>query len=522
MGYNNAKAITHMDPRRHVMKKYIISVMICSVFLFALCGCGEAGGTPLADAYEALSAIAGADAENAEGEAGEAVELANASRMFDVQYDADKDLLFMYIDNGLELEPVFNALNESIDGKEVGTIVFYLDGTRGDDYEKELDAKIGSLSCASMERLGLNYHILDYETHKWLALAEKTNKLYIDTNCSVLAEYNEQEALSKFTDVQIAYQDPDMRLSCINVLGGAETISFVPQYVITGMDDARSVTEIIGGPAAGDDAAAAAEETTTAAETGDEVSDAAAEPIAFDYDPLRTEGVDAFAGFDGLKTVLLFPETGYTLTKGGQYFVKTLQLLNPELQINAPEEPGTENLIAASDVSAPDVTDEEVDVILSGLLKKKVESIYKECEKFKKADGGAVLKGSVLVFSADPTSDYWSEKVKYSGSGEVQITKARKEGIKVPVWVGDYQTFVYIYPTYKRTGTYNRGTGAYSQTLHVQVFDLEGRVAYAIEDVGTEPAPRSFSYFGNSAPDKHSGEVGIDKAYEYLKKLKTE
>lgn len=82
----------------------------------------------------------------------------------------------------------------------------------------------------------------------------------------------------------------------------------------------------------------------------------------FDYDPFRTEGIDDFAEFDGLKTVLLFPETGCTLTKGGQYFVKTLQLLNPDLQINTPKEPGSENLIAVSEVSAPDKHSGEVGI----------------------------------------------------------------------------------------------------------------------------------------------------------------
>ena len=47
------------------------------------------------------------------------------------------------------------------------------------------------------------------------------------------------------------------------------------------------------------------------------------------------------------------------------------------------------------------------------------------------------------------------------------------------------------------------------------------KVAYAAEEVGTEPAPQSFSYFAGSVPDKHSGEVDIKKAYDYLSKLKT-
>ena len=49
---------------------------------------------------------------------------------------------------------------------------------------------------------------------------------------------------------------------------------------------------------------------------------------------------------------------------------------------------------------------------------------------------------------------------------------------------------------------------------------MENKIAYEAESVGTAAAPQSFSYFAGSVPDKHSGEVDIDKALNYLKKLK--
>ena len=135
--------------------------------------------------------------------------------------------------------------------------------------------------------------------------------------------------------------------------------------------------------------------------------------------------------------------------------------------------------------------------------------------------GEAVLTGKSLIYVADPSMDDWSDKKVYSTIGDVKIQEPSKEGIKVPASVGDYQTFVYIYPTYSRTGVYTSGTKAYSQTLHVQVYDMQDKVKYDAETVGTEPAPQSFSYFVGSVPDKHSGEVDLKKAYDYLSKLKT-
>jgi hypothetical protein len=438
---------------------------------------------------------------------------ADTAELFDVAYDEDNDVLFLYIDNGLELEPVFSALNKAIDGQDIGTLVFYLDGTRGDDYEKELNQKIGELSCASMERLGLNYHIVDYPEYSWLKLADKTDKLYLDTNFSVFWEYDDGSIskLSKFKDLQIGY-NPTMLLNGISKFTGVETISFIPKYAVPRMhiDSIENATTA----------------STEAAEGASEDSDAESDEVAstaklFDYYEYSAEGVEGLVNLENLKTVLIFPETGYELTSGGQVFMKTLQYLNPGLQVNAPGEAGTENLIAVLDVETPDVSEEIADDLLTGLLEEKVEMVYEECNEYKKADGDAVLTGKSLIYVADPDTDDWGDSMKYASIGEVKVAEAAKEGIKVPSSVNDYQTFVYVYPTYSRTGVYTSGTKAYSQNLHVKVFNMQDKIAYESKSVGTAAAPQSFSYFQGSVPDKHSGEVGIDKVYDYLKKLET-
>ena len=497
------------------MRKYILGILMLGVLLFALCGCG---GTPLAKAYDSISALT--EEGTTEGE--------YVQKPFDVQYDEATDTLQISIENGADVGPLFDALNKAIDGKDIGTIIFSLSGTKGDDYEKGLDKKIGNLSCNSMERLGLNYYLIDYPTHKWLALADKTDKLYVDTNFSAFWEYDDKavKKLSKFTDVQSAYT-PDMRLSGIDRLDGMETLSFVPAYQIENEDaeaeaedPLAAVTEdnpYLNGESSESNAVLEATET----ESSDENAEETPALVPFDYYSSSNDGIEDLAALKNLKTMLILPDTGYELTTGGQYFIKSLQYLNPEIQVNAPGTAGTDNLVPVADIETPDIAEEQAASILTGFLSKDIEPVYKECDTYKKADGDAVLNGKCLIFVADPPMDKWSDKKVFTTSGKVQITEPAKEGIKVPEAVGDYQTFVYIYPTYSRAGVYTSGTKAYSQTLHVQVFDMEDKVAYGAESVGTEGPPQSFSYYAGSVPDKHSGEVDINKAYEYLAKLKT-
>lgn len=506
------------------MKKYIIGILMLGILLFALCGCG---GTPLAKAYDSLSAL---DEEGPAGEEGmDEMDRAALPDLWNVQYDEENEVLFLYIDNGADLDPIFDALNKAIDGQDIGTLIFYLDGTKGDDWEKGLDQKLSELSCNSMERLGLNYYLIDYPTHKWLALADKTDKLYVDTNMSAFWDYKDKDLkqLNKFKDVQMAYNS-SMRLSGISRLDGMETLSIVPAYAIEPVeeqDPLAAVTEdnpYLNDQATSSEDSAVAEiqsesETTAADESGAETP----APLQFEYFSSSNDGIEDLANLESLKTVLIFPETGYELSAGGEIFMKTLQYLDPDLQVNAPGEAGAENLIPVSEVETPNVTDEQAAGILAEFLAKEIEPVYKECDKYSKKDGDAVLNGKCLIFAADPPMDKWSEKKVFTTAGKVQLQEPAKEGIKVPEAVGDYKTFVYIYPTYSRTGVYTSGTKAYSQTLHVQVFDMENKTAYEAESVGTEAAPQSFSYFVGSVPDKHSGEVSLDKAYKYLSKLKT-
>ena len=178
------------------MKKYLIGIILLMASIMALAACGE---PPLENACNDLNAITpAAQTDEESSELAEAVTSGVAA-----EYDAEKDQLVIGITGGAELDPIFETLNKDIADQEVGTIIFLLDGTMGNGYENDLDQKISELSCTSMEKLGLNYPILDAETHNWTGLSAKTDKLYIDSPPSVFETYTDtdKQNLAGFTEV---------------------------------------------------------------------------------------------------------------------------------------------------------------------------------------------------------------------------------------------------------------------------------------------------------------------------------
>lgn len=497
------------------MKKYLFLILMAAAFALMLCGCG---GDPLEKAYDSLSK---AQSDQA-GDRSEYV-----TEPVSVDYDQDNSILQIEMEPGSDVDMVFETLNKDIEGEDVGTIIFRLTGY-DNDTAKAIDEKIGDLSCASMERVGISMYIADADTdaHKWLKVTDKTDKLYLESVPTVLYDYSDKDKkkLGKFVDVREIYHDT-MDFGGLDLLTGTETLSFIPYdtYSVEAKSDdpLANVTEDNPYLNGSDSSGTAETETSEAAEV--EGSDAAFDPVEFTFAEYTASNLESIGMMDSLKTLLIYPDTGYELSTSGQTFIKSLSFMNKDLMVNPPGEAYSEDgLVAVSDIKTPDLTDEQVNAIIEKYLKYEVEGVYKECKKYKDAKGDAVLTGNSLIYEADPSESEWSGERKFTTSGNVRVADPAKKGIKVPMNMGDYDTFVYIYPTFTRTGVYTSGTKAYSQTLHVKVYNMKDKVAYEAKTVGTAAAPQSFSYFAGSVPDKHSGEVDIKKAYDYLKKLKTQ
>ena len=490
------------------MKKYLIGMILLLISLAALTGCGQ---PPLQDACDDLNALTPAietDGESSEEDADAAV-----SSGVRASYDEAKDQLVVGITPGADLDTLFETLNENIDGEEVGTMIFLLDGALGDGYENDLDQKISQLSCDSMERLGLNSHIMQAETHSWTRLSAKTDKLYFQGPPSVFRDYSDADLkqLEKFTDVAMAYE-PAFQYQGIQLLTGAQTLTLVqPVEMPDGSASAKA--------GQGDDTEDAAE-TENADSEGDGDAPAFA-PVEFTYDEAASRKVEEIANMKSLSTVLIYPDTGYTMDASGEKFIAILPCLKSDLTINPPDEAFTgENLVFASGVETPNVDEAAKEDLLAGFLKGKGKKIYQECSGYQAGAETPVLTGSCLIYKADPDTDDWENPAGFTSKGSVLLSEPAKQDIQVPSAINDYSTFVYVYPTYTKTGSYNTGTDAYRQTLHVQVFNMDRQVAYKAETVGTAEAPQKFSFYVGEMPDKKSGEVSMKEAYEYLNTLK--
>ena len=544
-------------------KKFIaVAAMLVMIAAASVCltGCG---GSPLSKAYKHLSNLAesGGFAEEYQTFA-EAYQNddPSAEPALEVTYNEEKDALSLYFDWKMDLDGVFEILEKDLGGKDIGTLSFFMLYTNGEDFEAKLNAKMAELECGSMEMLGVNFNITDSNVtdHGWTKLAEKTTALFITNKYGVadIASYSEEEQarLDNITRVDISADIEDETFYSYKYLKNLETIAIVdpsPYYLTEDEREAQKATEsdaddssttenstdgtttdstATDGTAtdstATDEIVDYSEATTDeSGESGDEAEESTALDFTFgeySYGVSSTSAKDmlAFAEMGNLKQVLIYPDTGYTLTNSGAEFVTALRYIVPEMQIN---EPGVAYdggaTVAVTEVDTSVLTESEQRDIFETLLELEIKDVYDKCKGFKTKSSAAKINGKVLAYEADPW-DEWSSKRVYSSSGTCNLVDVADAGYAIPEKIGDYSTFVYIYPTYVRTGVYTSGTKAYKKTLNVQVFDLENEIAYAAKSVDSASAPQQFSYYG-SAPDKKSGETETSKAYKYLKKLDT-
>lgn len=479
--------------KKHI--KLVSAAILALIMVIALCGCGKSA---LEKAYEELSKI-------------------EDDSFLDMSYDSERDTLVLSMDLNSDVDKTMDILDSCIEGKDIGTIVFTTTGNMGDELESKLDKRIGQLPCSSIECLGLDYYVLcgdSSKVHEWTKMLDKADAIYIESSdVSAYYEGKDLERIGKIKNVKIGYQW-GMDFGNLKMLKEVETISLVPPYYKYHVEGSFEDSDT-GDTGTG-------EVPWSPNDITENTDEEAPQTVVFSYSS-PSYNVEEFASLKNLKTLLIYPDTGYELDPSGELFIKTLQYVNDNIQVNKPGEAysgGSE--IPVKEIETPNVTEEQAVSILEGLLKKDLNEVYNECAKYDKVDGDAVLTGKVLVYEATPPTGEWSTKREYNSNGNIRLSDAKKNGIKIPEGLGDYQTFVYIYPTYTRTGSYTSGTIAYSETLHVQVFNMSEKKTYAAETVGSAAAPQSFSYYEGSMPDKKSGDVDRGKAFEYLKKLSTE
>lgn len=473
------------------MKKTLTSLIllfITTALILCLTGCGT---PPLAKAYKHLVKLS-------EKQAGSQPSY-SIVKPLQLKYIEEKDALTVKFDSAADLDEVFDVLSKDLDGKDIGTLIFLMNGTRGDGFENRLNKKMEELSCSSIKMLGVDFHITEPElaNHGWTKLAEKSEALYLRSTYGLSDVYHydrtEQKRLDDITHVDVAYEGNEYFAS-YSILKNLESISLV------------------------------SEDIYDIEESEENKENKTPEPLDFSYNAYSYSDPDllVFSEMENLKTLLIYPDTGYKLTESGEKFIASLKYIAPELQVNRPEETDSDDdadTTAVKEIKTPSLDESEQIELLSNLIQPGIKDIYSKCKKFSKKSGEAELNGKVLVYEDRPPHDSWKNTRAVCGSGKCMIYETKSAGLEIPKTVKDFQTFVLIYPTYKQTGHYTHGTKAYTKTLHVQVFDTARKIAYDPVTADTAAAPHSFTYYVGNMPDKHSGTTNTEKAFSYLKKL---
>lgn len=497
----------------------LVSLVMLAMLPVVLGGCGE---TALEKAVQAI-------AEN-EALTGNCV----------VGYDSEQDILSVAAVDECDLDALFETLNTNIQDQEIGGIYFtdeasinayhhYLDDDLRDTYSE----KIGAISCSSIGTLALGGQIARESNGSWTAAAAKAGKVRIP-NAWDVSGY-EGEAAEGLKNIRVLWT---LSADCggASVLPNLEELAVCDELVL----NTQAPEEAAGTASEETEEQAEATETTEATdqtEAADQTEEAEGTgplyEFEFDFD-------DSYNGFRQLKKakslqrILIAPSSpGWKMNQGAAGYVFAICNFRPEIMMNPPGEPYSEDTLVRADTIDVSLIDEpavnsigiEEDEtlrakILTGFLDEEVEPCYKKCAKYKKSSKDPKINGRALVYIVDPyqySENDWADKREYNSDGKLLLSELDGK-IPVPELAGDYDTFIYGYPTFSKVGTYTSGTKAYSQTYHVQVFDREKKIAYDAQTVDTEQPENKFSYSG-TAPDKHSGVVSEDKIIKFIKKL---
>lgn len=476
-------------------KLLLLCVLICLTTLFCAC----AGGTPL-------------------GKTAKELEKGKADNTYEYGYNEDTDTLYISINSEKDLEPVFTQLAENVKDQDIGSIFFL---TKSLNPERNLmieyEANISRLECKSMKVLALGSAFQTVNTGSWSALGEKAQLTMMD----------ELPDASNYS--------PDNRKHLENVKRiwvGSPVLRYVSSY--PALEELGIQSETLRNRSISDiDPAAATDEDKSGSTSGEakEQSEQRDSTYSFEASFLDRSQFEPVTKSTSLKKLLVAPGyKAYNLKENGSGYFFMLQNLKPDLLVNVPEKEteitraegaDEKSLVAVKDVSLPNLTDATRRSVLDPFLKDQTKSCYDRGKKLKVKEGKPVVYGKALIYQGMPGTNSWSKKKKYASAGKLYWSTDLDGKIATPSLKNDYSTFIYVYPTYVRVGTYDKGTKGYKITMRAQVFDLERGIAYKPVKIGSAMPPQRFTYFGIIAPDKKAGTVSEKKIKKYLKKLKT-
>lgn len=475
----------------------LMAVLVIGVISLCACGNDQPEESPLKLSYKSIN-------KNSK--------LSNGVRM---TYNAEREDLCIGLYSYCDFEKVFKIIGNCVKDKDIGTIYFE---TLYDFEESEVEEyveHISKLKPKSICVLGLSHRLLDCGNRSWTKLLNKVQTLYVsDPSC--FKQYDDDTRKNMLTLKKIwLYNDIYSGLSAFPNL---EEIGI---YATVENDDKRTSTDFFSSSSSN-----SYSNTTTQARTnskGETIKTVKVQPVfefdarykkPYDYEPLKY--------CKKLKRITIAPcFEKYRMGSEGAAYIYALSNTRNDIEINEPNKSLTQNSYASinliNNVNKNSISYKMKNIVFEYLIDE-VKGCYKKAKKFKKKNKKHRIEDKALVYLATPDTTMYRKKRVYHSSGRILDEDELGKSIKMPERTRDYKYFVYVYPTYKYYGKYDKGTKAYTETYYIQVSDMKKKVTYKPIKVASAKPEKKITYSG-SVPEKHSGSVKVKKIYKAIKKL---
>ncbi len=436
-----------------------------------------------------------------------------------VYYNQDKESLEIGFYSESDIDKAFDILSRNIKNKSVGTIYLHTLYSVDDEKLAKINERVSKLNPKSIMVFGMDRELMESKNTSWTKVLSKVDTLYLP-GASVFYNYDDESKknLRKIKKVWL-YEDD---YSCLSPFTDLEEVGIYATVEST--DDRASTRGNVYGPNGSVNYGPTVAPYETATNKNGKTIKVKAKPQPFDFDESYKEPEDYAPLKDAkkLKRLTIAPcFEKYKINMDGSGYLFALSNVRNDIMINEPNTKISENnYVNIEDFNQLNtkLTKYTMNNVVKAFMSDEVKSAYNKAKKFKKNNKTHRITGKALVYMAKPDTTMYKKKRVYHSSGNVLDETQLGNKYKMPERANDYEYFVYIYPTYKYFGKYNKGTKAYTETYWVEVFDMDHKIAYKKLKIGSKRPENQLRYSG-TPPVKHAGTVPDAKVYKYIKNI---
>lgn len=487
------------------MKKRLLLIGIALIVGVAIFGCGSEKKTNTESSLKKTY-------KNIEKEK-------SIHRTIRAAYDKERDHLEIAFYPGAKIDKLFNILNKNIKGTSTGSLYFETLYDVTDEEKEKICERVGKLNPKSVKVFGMDSGLMECKNHTWTNILPKTDVLYAPS-AAYLYDCNDANSKKNLETVRKVWLY-NGTYGGIGLLPNLEEVGIYATFECT--DDRASTQGKVYGP----DGSSSSYPTVAHSEivTDKKGKVVKEKPIQkpFEFNENFDEPNDFYglANAKKLKKITIAPcfdEYTIQLNSDGYFFA--IANVRNDLLINKPETTLSNNSYINIDEfnkTNNQLTKSDKEFIVHQFLADEVKDVYKKAKKFKQKNKKGKITDKALVYLAQPGESNFAKKKVYHSEGRVLDSSDLGNKFKLPEKANDYKYFVYVYPTFKYYGKYDRGTKAYTKTYWAQVFDLDKKIAYKPQKIGSKKPEQTIRVSG--IPDKYAPTFGIKKIYKFIKNL---